>query len=73
MEGSSAANIVVVINALDESGAEVTRATILRVLATCDAELPSNPSDSFDFSAARGYPGGIERHSACLYQVTRQC
>ena len=35
-------NVVVVIDALDESGAEVTRRDILRILAARDAKLPAN-------------------------------
>ena len=40
--GSSTGNVVLVIDALDESGAEATRAAFLEVLAACDAELPAN-------------------------------
>ena len=42
LEGSFAGNVVVVIDALDESGTERTRAAILHVLATYGAELPAN-------------------------------
>ena len=42
MEGSSTGNVVVVIDALDESGAEVTRSAFLQVLAAYDAKLPAN-------------------------------
>ena len=42
LEGSSTGNVVVVIDALDESGAEATRAAFLEVLAACDAKLPAN-------------------------------
>ena len=41
-DGSSTGNVVVVIDALDESGAERTRSTILKVLAGQDAKLPGN-------------------------------
>ena len=42
LEGSSTGNVVVVIDALDESGAEATRAAFLHVLAANDARLPAN-------------------------------
>ena len=42
LEGSSTGNVVVVIDALDESGAERTRSTVLKVLAGHDAKLPAN-------------------------------
>ena len=42
LEGSFTGNIVVVIDALDESGTERTRAAILHVLTTYGAELPAN-------------------------------
>ena len=42
LKGSPTGNVVVVIDALDESGAQRTRATVLEVLATCSAELPQN-------------------------------
>ena len=42
LEGSFAGNVVIVIDALDESGTERTRAAILHVLATYGAELPAN-------------------------------
>ena len=42
LEGSFTGNIVIVIDALDESGTERTRAAILYVLATYGAELPAN-------------------------------
>ena len=42
LEGSSTGNIVVVIDALDESGAERTRSTVLKVLAGHNAKLPEN-------------------------------
>jgi len=42
LEGSPTGNVVVVIDALDESGAEHTRATVLKVLAAYGAELPAN-------------------------------
>ena len=42
LEGSFTGNVVVVIDALDESGTERTRAAILHVLATYGAELPAN-------------------------------
>ena len=42
LEGSFTGNVVVVIDALDESGTGRTRAAILHVLATYDAELPAN-------------------------------
>ena len=42
LEGSSIGNVMVVIDALDESGAEATRAAFLQVLAASDAKLPTN-------------------------------
>ena len=42
LEGSFTGNVVVVIDALDESGTERTRTAILHVLATHGAELPAN-------------------------------
>ena len=42
LEGSFTGNVVIVIDALDESGAERTRAAILHVFATYGAELPAN-------------------------------
>ena len=42
LKGSPTGSVVVVIDALDESGAEHTRATVLRVLATYGGELPAN-------------------------------
>ena len=42
LEGSFTGNVVVVIDALDESGTDCTRAAILHVLDTCSAELPAN-------------------------------
>ena len=42
LEGSSSGNVVVVIDALDESGAERTRSIVLKVLAGHDAKLPAN-------------------------------
>ena len=42
LKGSHIGNVVVVIDALDESGVERTRATVLRVLAACGGELPAN-------------------------------
>ena len=42
LAGSSTENVVVVIDALDESGAEETRSTILDVLAGNNALLPAN-------------------------------
>ncbi|KIM56811.1 hypothetical protein SCLCIDRAFT_207037 [Scleroderma citrinum Foug A] len=42
LKGSPTGNVVVVIDALDESGAERTRATVLEVLAACGGELPAN-------------------------------
>ena len=42
LDGSSTGNVVVVIDALDESGAEQTRSTILKVLAGHDGKLPIN-------------------------------
>jgi len=42
LEGPLSRNVVVVIDALDESGAEATRRDILRILAARDAQLPAN-------------------------------
>jgi len=42
LEGSSTGNVVVVIDALGESGAEATRAPFLEVLATYNPDLPAN-------------------------------
>ena len=42
LEGSSTGNTVVVIDALDESGAETTRVSILEALTACDAKPPAN-------------------------------
>ena len=42
LKGSPTGNVVVVIDALDESGAVGTRATVLKVLAACGADLPAN-------------------------------
>ncbi|KIM58626.1 hypothetical protein SCLCIDRAFT_1082138, partial [Scleroderma citrinum Foug A] len=42
LKGSPTGNVVVVIDALDESGAEISRATVLRVLAAYGADLPAN-------------------------------
>ena len=42
LKGSPTGNVVVVIDALDESGAEGTRTTVLEVLAAYCAELPEN-------------------------------
>ncbi|KIM56284.1 hypothetical protein SCLCIDRAFT_245909, partial [Scleroderma citrinum Foug A] len=42
LEGAISRNVVVVIDALDESGAEATRRGILRILAARDAKLPAN-------------------------------
>ena len=42
LKGSSTGNVVVVIDALDESGTERTRAAILHILATYGADLPAN-------------------------------
>ena len=42
LEESLAANVVVVIDALDESGPEGTRSTFLEVLSASDAKLPAN-------------------------------
>ena len=42
LQDSSTGNVVVVIDALDESGGEATRTTVLEVLATRGAELPGN-------------------------------
>jgi len=42
LEGPLSRNVVVVIDALDESGAEATRRDILRILSACDVQLPSS-------------------------------
>ena len=42
LQDSSTGNVVVVIDALDESGVEATRETVLEVFATQGAELPAN-------------------------------
>ena len=42
LQGSSTGNTVVVIDALDESGAEATRVSVLKAFATWDAKLPAN-------------------------------
>ena len=42
LKGSSTGNVVVVIDALDESGTESTRTIVLNALAACDAKLPAN-------------------------------
>ena len=42
LKGSPTGSVVVVIDALDESGAEHTRATVLRILAAYGGELPAN-------------------------------
>ena len=42
LQDSSTGNVVVVIDALDESGAEATRTTVLEVFATHGAKLPAN-------------------------------
>ena len=42
LEGSSTGNVVAVIDALDESGVEATRAAFLEVLAAHDGKLPPN-------------------------------
>ena len=42
LKSSPTGNVVVVIDALDESGTERTRATVLEILAAYDAELPAN-------------------------------
>jgi len=42
LKGSPIGNVVVVINALDESGVEHMRATVLKVLVAYSAELPAN-------------------------------
>ena len=42
LKGSPTGSVVVVIDALDESGAEGTRTTVLEVFATYGAELPAN-------------------------------
>jgi len=42
LAGPLSRNVVVVIDALDESGAEATRQDILDILAARDAQLPAN-------------------------------
>ena len=42
LEGPSTGNVVVIIDALDESGAEATRASILNALSAHDRKLPTN-------------------------------
>ena len=42
LKGSPTGNVMVVIDALDESGAEFSRVTVLRVLAAYGADLPAN-------------------------------
>ena len=42
LDGPLSRNVVVVIDALDESGAEATRRDILHILASRDAQLPAN-------------------------------
>ena len=42
LEGSSSGNTVVVIDALDESGAKATRVSVLEALTASDAKLPAN-------------------------------
>ena len=42
LEGSSTGHAVVVIDALDESGAEATRVSVLEALTGCDAKLPAD-------------------------------
>jgi len=42
LKGSLTGNVVVVIDTLDESGAECMRTTVLEVLATYGTELPTN-------------------------------
>ena len=42
LKGSPTGNVVVVIDALDESGTESTRTIVLKALAACDAKLPAN-------------------------------
>ena len=42
LQGSSTGNTVVVIDALDESGAEATRVSVLKALNAWDAKLPAN-------------------------------
>ena len=42
LQDSSTGNVVVVIDALDESGVEATRTTVLEVFTTKGAELPAN-------------------------------
>ena len=42
LKGSSTGNVVVVIDALDESGTESTRTIVLKVLAACHGKLPAN-------------------------------
>ena len=42
LQGSSTGNTVIVIDVLDESGGEASRATVLKVLSTLGADLPAN-------------------------------
>jgi len=42
LEGPLSRNVIIVIDALDESSAEATRLDILHILAACDAQLSSN-------------------------------
>ena len=42
LQGSSTGTVVVVIDALDESGVEATRRPVLEALTACDARLPAN-------------------------------
>jgi len=42
LEGPLSRNVVIIIDALDESGAEATRQDILGILAAHDAQLPAN-------------------------------
>ena len=42
LQGSSTGNIVIVIDALDESGEDASRASVLRMLSTQSAKLPEN-------------------------------
>ena len=42
LKGSPTRNVVVVINALDESGVECSRVTVLNVLAAYGVDLPAN-------------------------------
>ena len=42
MQGSSTGNVVVVIDALDESGAEAIRVSVLKALTACNAKLQVN-------------------------------